>query len=139
MTANVRYSNPPGLARMPGYNHVAEVTGPCRTIYIAGQLGYGPDNKRAGAPGDFAAQCTQAFENLKIALAHVGAGFEHVVKVNTFMVDVHKHVSIYRGIRDKYIHPDFMPPSTSFGVPALARGPDALFEIEIVAVLPLNK
>jgi enamine deaminase RidA (YjgF/YER057c/UK114 family) len=138
MSATVRYSNPKGLAPMPGYNHVAEVTGPCRVIYVAGQLGYGPDGKRKGEPGDFSAQCVQAFENLKIALADAGAGFEHVVKVNTYIVDIAKHVNAYRKIRDRYMDPAAMPPSTAVGVAALAREPEALFEIEIVAVMPLN-
>lgn len=138
MTFNVRYSNPSGLAKMPGYNHVAEVTGPGRTIYIAGQLGYGVDGKRVGAPGDFRAQVVQAFENVKIALADAGAGFEHVVKVNSYLVDIGKHIGIYRQVRDGYMNPKAMPPSTAIGVPALAREPEALFEIEVIAVLPLR-
>jgi Endoribonuclease L-PSP len=36
-------------------------------------------------PGDFRAQATQAFENLKNALAAVGAGFEHVLKLNNYL------------------------------------------------------
>lgn len=136
MTFNVRYSNPPGLGKMAGYNHVVEVRGPARIVYVAGQLGYGPDGKRVGAPGDFRAQVVQAFENLNIALADAGAGFEHVVKVNTYIVDIVKHIDVYRQIRDTYMKQSAMPASTAVGVNALARGPEALFEIEVIAALP---
>jgi enamine deaminase RidA (YjgF/YER057c/UK114 family) len=118
VTLNVRYSNPPGLAKMPGYNHVVEIAGPARVIYVAGQLGYDAAGKRVGAPGDFRSQAVQAFENVKIALAHAGAGFANVVKVNS------------------YIDSGALPPSTAVGVTALAREPEALFEIEVVAILP---
>ena len=62
-----RFSNPPTMATPRGYSHVVEVTGPGRTIYIAGQLGYDKSGK-APEPGDFRAQATQVFDNLKAAL-----------------------------------------------------------------------
>ena len=71
-----------------GYTHVVEITGPGRTVYIAGQLGWDASGKRAGEPGDFMAQATQVFENLKTALLSVGAGFEHVVKLNIYMTSI---------------------------------------------------
>ena len=71
---SARFLNPKTLAPPPGYTYVVETTGPGRTVYLAGQLGLDLDNKLVGAPGDFGAQCTQAFENLRLALAAVGAG-----------------------------------------------------------------
>ena len=35
----LRFSNPPGMSNPPTYSHVVEVTGPHRTIYLAGQTG----------------------------------------------------------------------------------------------------
>src|SRR6478609_3916982 len=136
VTLNVRYSNPPGLAKMPGYNHVVEIAGPVRVIYVAGQLGYDAAGKRVGAPGDFRSQAVQAFENVKIALAHAGAGFANVVKVNSYIVDIARHIATYRQVRDNYMDSGALPPSTAVGVTALAREPEALFEIEVVAILP---
>lgn len=46
-------------------------------------LKYFPLRKMAGASGDFRAQATQVFENLKAALTAVGGTFEHLVKLNT--------------------------------------------------------
>ena len=77
MAANVRFLNPSTLAKPPGYTYVVETSGPGRTVYIAGQLGLDLDNKLVGGPGDFRAQATKAIENLKAALASVGAGITH--------------------------------------------------------------
>src|SRR4051812_45078723 len=74
--SNLRFSNPPGLSSPPTYSHVAEVNGPNRTVYIAGQTGADASGKVAQG---FRAQAVQVMENLKIALASVGGGFEHVV------------------------------------------------------------
>src|SRR5262249_37662670 len=65
-----RFLNPSGIGAPRGYSHVVEVTGPGRTIYIAGQLGYDPSGQ-VPAPGDFRAQAMQVFENLKTALGSV--------------------------------------------------------------------
>ena len=72
------------MAKPPGYTHVVEVTAPGRIVYIAGQLGVDRDGK---VVGDFRAQAVQTFENLKTALAAVGADFGHVLKFNNYLVD----------------------------------------------------
>ncbi len=75
---------------------------PSRTIYLSGQLGMTPDGKFAGAPGDFRAQAVQCFENIKLALAAVGATFAHVVKVTLYFVDI-AHLPIFFEVRDRYV------------------------------------
>ena len=84
----IRHLNPTTLAKPPGYTYVVEATGPGRTVYLAGQLGLDIDNNLVGKPGDFRAQCTQAFENLGLALASVGATFNDVVKINNYLTDI---------------------------------------------------
>ncbi len=132
MTSNIRFTNPTELSKPPGYTHVVEITGPARIVYIAGQLGLDKEGKPVG---DFRAQTTQAFENLKIALAAAGAGFEHVVKINSYLVDIAANIATFREVRDRYLNTVAPPASTAVGVPGLAR-PGALFEIEAIAVLP---
>ena len=132
---NLRFINPSTIAKPPGYSHVVEVTGPGRTVYIAGQTGRDATGKLAGAPGEFRAQATQAFENLKNALAAVGASFAHVVKLNNYLVDITAHFPIYREVRDKYVNKEHPPASTTVQVAKLARD-DLLFEVEAIAVLP---
>jgi enamine deaminase RidA (YjgF/YER057c/UK114 family) len=133
MAAN-RFINPKTLAPPPGYTYVVETSAPSRTIYIAGQLGLDMENKLVGEPGDFRAQATKAFENLRAALASVGAGFKDVVKINNYLVDM-AHMGIFREVRDQFLDTASPPASTTVAISQLAR-PGALFEIEAVAVLP---
>ena len=129
-----RFLNPPTIPAPRGYTHVVETQSPSRTIYVSGQLGMTPDGTFAGAPGDFRAQAIQCFENLKLALAAVDAGFEHVVKVTNYSVDM-AHLPIYLEVRDRYVNTKAPPASTAVQISKLAREP-ALFEIEAIAVVP---
>ena len=131
MSSNTRFMNPPAIAKPGGYSHVVEITGPARIVYIAGQLGLKPSGDIAG---DFRAQVVQAFENLKSALAAVGAGFDDVVKLNNYLVDM-SHIPIFREVRDAHFNMSAPPASTTVAISQLAR-PGALFEIEAIAVLP---
>jgi enamine deaminase RidA (YjgF/YER057c/UK114 family) len=132
---NLRFINPSTMSKPPGYTHVVEATGPGRIVYIAGQLGLTLDGKLAGPPGDFRAQATQAFENLKNALATVGAGFEHVVKLNNYLTDIRAQLPLYRDVRDGYVSTANPPASTTVEVSKLAIE-GALYEVEAVAMLP---
>src|SRR5580704_14909595 len=129
-----RFLNPPTIPAPRGYTHVVETQSPSRTIYVSGQLGMTPDGTFAGAPGDFRAQAIQCFENLKLALAAVDAGFEHVVKVTNYFVDM-AHLPIYLEVRDRYVNTKAPPASTAVQISKLARD-GALFEIEAIAVVP---
>ena len=130
----VRFSNPSTMPPPRGYSMVVEATGPGRTIYIAGQLGMTPEGQFAGGPGDFRAQATQCFENLKAALASVGAQFKDVVKITNYFADM-AHLPIFFEVRDTYVNTKAPPASTAIQISKLARD-GALFEIEAIAVLP---
>ena len=132
MPDNIRFSNPDAIQKPPGYSHVVEVTGPGRTVYFAGQLGI---DKTGRMGADAREQMEIAFDNVKAALASVGAGFEHVVKLNNYVVDIGANLAHYREVRDKYVNTASPPASTTVGVPQLAR-PGALFEVEAIAMLP---
>ena len=134
MAGNLRFSNPKTLAKPPGYSYVVEATGPNRLIFFAGQLGVDMENKFVGAAGDFRAQCTQAFDNMTLALEAAGARWNDVVKINNFLVDIDANMAAFRDVRDRYLNKAAPPASTTIGVPALAR-PGGLFEIEAIAVL----
>ena len=129
--SQTRFINPQALGRPPGYTHVVEVTAPGRIVYIAGQLGVDGDDK---VVGDFRRQAVQTFENLKTALAAVGAQFRHVVKFNNYLVD-RAHLPTFREVRDGYLAENDRPASTTIAISGLARE-GALIEIEAVAVLP---
>ena len=56
----------------PAYSHVVTVTGPGKTIYIAGQLARDAEGNIVG-PGDMRAQLEQTFKNLDACLKAAGA------------------------------------------------------------------
>ena len=128
------FLNPETMPAPRGYTQVVETIGPGRTVYLSGQLGMTPAGAFAGGPGDFRAQATQCFENLKAGLASVGAGFEHVVKITSFFTDM-AHLPAFFEVRDRYVNTKAPPASTAIQVGRLARE-GAVFEIEAVAVVP---
>jgi reactive intermediate/imine deaminase len=115
-----------------GYTHVVEVTAG-RPVYISGQLALDSDGKLVG-PGDLRAQARQVFENLRLALADVGATFDDVVKLNYYLVDI-SQIATVREVRADYLDDDRLPASTAIQVARLLRE-DLLIEIEAVAVIP---
>jgi enamine deaminase RidA (YjgF/YER057c/UK114 family) len=129
--SQTRFINPQTLAKPAGYTHVVEATAPGRLVYIAGQLGLDRDGKLSS---DFRLQAVQTFENLKAALAAVGAQFQHVVKLNNYLLDT-KYLPVFRQVRDSYLQDRNRPASTTIAISGLARE-GALLEIEAVAVLP---
>jgi 2-iminobutanoate/2-iminopropanoate deaminase len=132
VVSQTRFINPQGLSKPLGYTHVVETAGSARLIYIAGQLGIDREGKLSR---DFRLQAVQTFENLKTALAAVGAQFQHVVKFNNYLADI-KHLPIFRQVRDSYLSDTNRPASTTIAISGLAHE-GAMLEIEAVAVLPV--
>jgi enamine deaminase RidA (YjgF/YER057c/UK114 family) len=133
VAVTTRFHNPETMAPPSGFSQVVEASVPGRLIFISGQLGVGRDGKVAGAPGDFRAQAVQAFENLKAALMAADAGFEHVVKLNNYLVDL-SHLPLLREVRNAYLKAEALPASTTVQVTAFAR-PGALYEVDAIAVV----
>ena len=131
--ADIRFINPETLAKPPSYTHVVEVSGPCRTVYISGQLG---TDRNGDLDRDFRTQTVQVFENLKAALAAVGAGFKDVVKVNSYLADI-GDLPVLREVRAGYLNAAALPASTTLGGSSFARE-GALLEVEVVAALPAS-
>ncbi len=129
---HIQFLNPSMLAAPPGYSHVVKVTGG-QTIYLAGQVALDASRNLVGR-GDFRAQAEQVFENIKAALAAVGADFSHVVKLNYYVLD-RSHAPILREVRDRYVNTQTPPASTLVEVRSLAQE-EFLLEIEAIASLP---
>src|SRR5258706_12768492 len=68
------------------YSHVVTVTGPGKTVYVAGQLARDAEGNIVG-PGDMRAQMEQTFKNLDACLKAAGAAWSDVVKTNTFVTN----------------------------------------------------
>lgn len=128
-----RFINPSGLFSSRSYTHAVSVSGG-RTVYISGQVAFNTAGDVVGV-GDFRAQVTQVFENLKLALAAADADFSDVVKVNYYVVGLDaERVQTIRDVRRGYLPAENPPASTLVGVQQLVR-PDLYLEIEVVAVV----
>ena len=133
-TPPVRRANPQGMASPAAYSQLVEVNGPHRIVFLAGQTGQDAEGKLAA--GGIRGQATQVMENIKTALASVGGGFEHVVKLNTYMLDIERDGAAYREIRASYFsNKAALPASTLLQVSRLAN-PEYLLEVEALAILP---
>jgi enamine deaminase RidA (YjgF/YER057c/UK114 family) len=77
--------NPQDLAPPVGFAHGFLVEhGPQRTLYLAGQCGYGSDG-RILARGDLVAQLDRALVNLGSVLREAGMTFADVVQLDFFV------------------------------------------------------
>jgi enamine deaminase RidA (YjgF/YER057c/UK114 family) len=131
MMSALTFTNPETLFTPPGYSHVVEAVGG-RAIYVAGQVAIDRSGAIVGV-GDVEIQARQAFENVGLALAAVGADFRHVVKLVTFVTDVASARAAFRAARDAYITTT-APASTLVEVRRLFRD-ELLIEVEAVAYL----
>jgi 2-iminobutanoate/2-iminopropanoate deaminase len=133
----VRFINPAGLVQNPRFTQVVEITRG-RMILISGQVAFDKDGNVVGK-ADMRAQSAQVFENLKLALDGVGATFNDVVKLDSYLVDMPANLPAYREVRAQYLAKnEYQPASTTIGVSALVH-PDLLLEVEAVVVLPRKK
>jgi len=129
------FLSPPSMPPTRGYTQIVESQGPCRTIYLSGQLGLTKEGQFAGA--DFRSQVTQCFENVKTALRELGAGFEHVVKITNYFTDMSDLPTFFE-VRDSYVNTKAPPAGTAVQVVRLAL-PRAVFELEAIAVVPITE
>lgn len=114
------------------YSHVVTVNGPGKTVYIAGQLARDVEGNLVGK-GDIRAQMEQTFKNLDLCLKAAGATWADVVKTNTYVTD-YVEFSKHSDVRIRYLGVA-TPTSTTVQISRLAD-PDAMVEIEMIAVVP---
>ena len=84
------------------------------------------------APGDPFAQTEQAIRNLKVALAALGAGLEHVVRTRVYVVDIVHWPSIARAYGEAFT--ELNPENRVVGARRF-RCPESLVEIEADALV----
>jgi enamine deaminase RidA (YjgF/YER057c/UK114 family) len=130
----VSRTNPGDVAPPIGlYSHAARVeTNDCAWIYVSGQIALDENGELVGAD-DLAAQTEQVFENLVRILRAIGAAFENVVKVQTYVTTL-DGLAESREVRARYL-PEDPPASTAVRIAELLL-PGALIEVDVVAVVP---
>jgi enamine deaminase RidA (YjgF/YER057c/UK114 family) len=124
--------NPPELGTPPGYSQVVDVRAG-RFVFIAGQTALNRDGELIGK-NDFAAQASQVFDNLGIALAAAGCTASNLIKLTVFLRNM-DNLSAYREARNRFfatVTPPAAPAVTLMEVSKL-YGADFLIEIEAIA------
>lgn len=134
---HISRSNPSTVASPIGtYSHAVRVeTGEAVWIYVSGQIAQDAQGTLVGS-GDLPAQTEQVFRNLVTVLEANGASFDDVVKIQTFLTTMDE-LQGSRDVRARYL-PDEPPASTAVQVAALMV-PEALIEVEVVAVVPVGR
>ena len=127
-------SNPDTVAAPVGtYSQAVRVeTGDAVWIHVSGQIAIDLEGNLV-RPGDLRAQTRQVFENLRAILEAHGATFADVVKIGTYLTTLDDLAGM-REVRSEYLTSE-PPASTAVQVVALVV-PDALIEIDLVAVVP---
>ena len=129
---DIRFVNPEALGPSRGYSYLVDVNRPGRILFLAGQLG--TDTTGKVVSNDFQAQATKAYENIKTALASVGAKFDDVIKMTVYLTDIRAQLPLHREIRDKYVNKASPPASTTIEISRLARE-GGLIEVDVTAVV----
>lgn len=128
----IHRSNPPELGSPPGYSQIVEINAG-RIVFISGQTALDADGNLIGKD-DFAAQVTQVFHNLAVALQDRGCTAANLVKLTVFLTDMN-NLGRYREARNRFfatVTPPSAPAVTLVEVSKL-YGPDFMIEIEAIA------
>ena len=113
-------------------SHYTDAVKAGNLLFLSGIVPIDADGKLVGE-GDVTEQTRQVFRNMQLVLAAAGCGFDDVVKVVTFLLNIDDRPAI-NPVRMEFFG-QARPASTLVEVSALAV-PGALLEIEAVAAIP---
>ena len=120
-----------GARPVAPYSHAVEAEG---WVFLTGQIANDPADDAAPMPPGIEDQTWRVMENLKIVLAGLKLGLEHVVAARVFLTDFKVHYQAMNAVYRGYFAAGRLPARTCIGVTALAR--DALVEIDFIARRP---
>ena len=105
-------------------------------LFIAGQPSMGVDGQTIG-PGDMVAQTHQVYQNLGNILESVGASFDNVVELTTFIVGRENLPAHLEVITELYptLFPDGKYPADTVAIVDGLYLEDFLLEVKAVAIL----
>ena len=112
------------------FSHAVETDG---FVFVTGQMPDTPD-----APGQLPegveAQTRAVMENLRLVLAGLDLGFEHVVMVRIYLTRFREDYAVMNATYRSYFAEGCLPARTCVGVTGLAY--DALIEIDLICRRP---
>ncbi|MEO7913281.1 MAG: RidA family protein [Roseiflexaceae bacterium] len=133
---SVEHLNPATMHHNPAFSQAVVVSGAVKTVYVGGQNAVDASGTIIGK-GDIAAQTEQVMKNLQAALAAGGAGLEHVIKWNMYLVQgqpLQPGFAVFQRVWGQ--RPN--PPTISAVMVAGLANPDYLLEMDAIAVVPLT-
>jgi enamine deaminase RidA (YjgF/YER057c/UK114 family) len=130
---SVRYINPDSLNKNPAFTNVVVVEGNVKTVHIGGQDAVDASGEIVGK-GDIVAQIEQVLANVRAALAAGGAGPEHIIKWNIYVVEGQPLQAGFAAFQNAWPEVPNPPAITVVFVSGLAH-PDFLVEMDAVAVV----
>jgi enamine deaminase RidA (YjgF/YER057c/UK114 family) len=131
---NVQFINPDSLPKNPAFTNVVTVSGSVKTIYIGGQDAVDATGAIIGK-GNLKAQTEQILKNILAALTAAGAGPEHVVKWNIYVVQGQSIQEGFAAFQSVWGNRPNPPAISVLFVAGLAH-PDFLVEMDAIAVVP---
>ena len=134
MKGSVQHLNPDGLHKNPAYSQAIVVTGNVKTVYVGGQNAVDSSGAIV-SEGDIKAQTEQVLRNVETALAAAGAGLEHVIKWNVYIVQGQPLLPGFEAFQSAWGDRPNPPIVTAMFVAELAA-PDFLVEIDAIAIVP---
>jgi enamine deaminase RidA (YjgF/YER057c/UK114 family) len=134
MHGSVQHLNPAGLHKSPAYTQAVVVSGNVTTIYVGGQNAVDASGNIVGK-GDLRVQTEKALRNVETALAAAGAGLQHVVKWNVYVVHGQSAQAGFEAFQKLWGQRQNPPVISLLFVAGLAH-PDFLVEIDAIAVVP---
>lgn len=120
--------NPPGYPVHPFYSQAVETRAAERMLFVAGQVGVGPDGI---IPADVAGQARNAVANLANVLAAAGMATADIVKVTIYLTDAADIDAFGTAAAPGLPQP---PPAATLVVVKALAAPEMLVEIEAIAV-----
>ena len=115
------------------FSEAVVVTGPAKTIYLAGIGSEDPDDGSIHHKDNFLEQCRMSWAKIKKALEANGATLADIVKATTYVTDV-RYRDEMRQCRQETFKGFPLPPHTFLNVVQLAR-PGMMFEVDVVAAV----
>jgi enamine deaminase RidA (YjgF/YER057c/UK114 family) len=133
----VTYLNPPNSTPPAGmYSHVARMA-PGELAFIAGQVAVDRSGASVGV-GDVAAQVNQVFANIGDLLRDLGADFEQVVQLTTYLTSadsIPAFMSARAALFPQLFPGGTYPPNTLLVIDRLVK-PEFLVEVAAIARVP---
>jgi 2-iminobutanoate/2-iminopropanoate deaminase len=128
MSAPLFFMAPGAPTPVAPFSHAVEADG---WIFVTGQMPTWPDDDARPLPPDVEGQTERVMENLKIVLAGLKLGLEHVVCVRIYLTDFQGEYERMNKVYASYFPANRRPARTCIGVTGLARG--AKVEIDLLA------